>query len=106
LRLRELHLNLETVPAAGIPPEVQLGVSAGRGGGHERLADIGWRHAKLSGAAAVNLDLERWVIERLRVLQVAERIDLDELRADLFSKRARGGKLRPLHGDFNRRRRA
>src|SRR5262249_14451200 len=68
LRLWDLDLNLETVAAARVTPEVQVRVAAGRRCGNERSADVGGGDAKLSRPIAVDLDLERRVIERLRVL--------------------------------------
>src|SRR5262249_42265066 len=71
LRLRNLDLNLKSISARWIAPEVEVRVSARRSGGRERPADIRGRHAELAGTVAVDLNLQRWVIERLRVLEIA-----------------------------------
>ena len=106
LGLRNLDLNLKSVPATRVPPEIQVGVAARRRGGGERPADIGGSHAKLPGTVAVDLDLKRWIVERLGVLQVTQRVDLPELRAHLLGEGARRQQGWPLHGDFDGSRRA
>ena len=104
--MRDLNLNLEPVAAPGISPEIQIGVPARRGRRDERPRHIRRRDAKLSRAIAVDLDLERRIIERLRILQVAQRIDLEQLGSNLLRERTTRGELRTLYGDFDRRRRA
>ena len=71
LRLRNLDLNLEAIAAPRIAPEIQVGVAARRGGGDQRTGDFGGRYAILPGAIAIDLDLQRRIIERLRILEIA-----------------------------------
>ena len=106
LRLRNLDLNLEAVAASRIPPEVQIGVAARRCCGRQRPANVGSRDAELTGAIAIDLNLQGRIVERLRVLQVSQRGNLDELRPDFLGKGPRRRECGPLHRDFDRRRRA
>ena len=74
--MRDLDLNLKPVPAAGVPPEIEVRVAAGRGRRCERPANIGGGHPELAGSVTVDLDLQRRIVERLGILQIAQRIDL------------------------------
>src|SRR5206468_8407741 len=106
LRLRNLDLNLKPVAAARVPPEIEVRITAGRCRGRERPADIGGGDTELPGPVAVDLDLKRRIVERLRILQVAQRVDLHELRPDSLGEGARRRERRTLYRDLDGSRRA
>ena len=104
--MRNLDLNLETVSAPWVAPEIQVGVAAGRSGRHQRFANIGHRDAELPCAIAVHLDLDGRIIQRLGVLQIAQRCHLRQLDAELPGERPGIREARSLHGDLDWRWRA
>src|SRR5207247_771173 len=64
------------------------------------------RPSGLPWTFAVDLDLKRRIVERLRILQVAQRVDLHELRPDLLGEGARRRECRTLYRDLDGSRRA
>src|SRR5207244_622383 len=79
LELRYLHLDLKRVAAPWVAPEIRIGEAAGCRGRNKRAGHIGGRDPKLPGAIAIDLDIERGVIDRLRILQVPQVRNLREL---------------------------
>ena len=57
--LRDLHLDLEGVAGGRVAPVVGIGEAGGGGGGDDGADDVGHRQAELSGALAVDRDVER-----------------------------------------------
>ena len=93
-RLRDLDLHLERDAGARVGPVVRRDEPAGRGRGGKRSADLIDRDAELAGHLAVHIDLDRRVVERLAVLQIAERGNARELVPDLGRKRPAGREIR------------
>ena len=83
LRLRHLDLHLERDTRARVRPVVRRYEPARRRRGRKRSADLIDRDAELSGHLPVDVHLDGRIVERLAVLQVAERRDLREFGAHL-----------------------
>ena len=77
------HLHLERDAGPRIGPVVRRDEAARRGRGGERPADLIDGDAELAGELAIDVDLDRRIVERLLELQVAQRRNLRELVAQL-----------------------
>ena len=82
-RLRHLDLHLERDAGARIGPVVRRDEPARRGRRGERSPDLIDRDAELAGQLPIHVDLNRRVVERLLVLQIAQRGNARELVAHL-----------------------
>src|SRR5262249_61833578 len=98
--LRNLDLDLEGVSTSWVAPEVEVGVPRRRSDRDQRLRDICHRQAELPRAITVDLDIDGWVVERLRILEVAQERQLRKLRPHLLCKRSADRQIGGLHGDF------
>ena len=105
-RLRHLDLHLERDAGARIGPVVRRDEPAGRGRRGERPPDLIDGDAQLAGHLTVHVDLNRRIVERLAVLQIAQRRNPRELVPDLRRERPAGGEIRSRDRDLDRRRRA
>ena len=79
--LRQLHLDLERVAGDGIAPVVRVGEARRRRGRDHRADHVGHGQAELPGALAVDGDVEGREAALLRELQVAQEVELRQLRA-------------------------
>ena len=105
-RLWHLDLHLERDPCPRIGPVVRRDEPAGGRRGSKRSADLIDRDAELARHLTVHVDLDRRIVERLAVLQIAKRRNSRELVADLRGERSAGRELRSRHDDLDRGRRA
>ena len=106
VRLRKLHLNLIRDPRSGIGPIVRRHEPARGSCRQERTAHPGGRYSQLSRALAVHVDVDAGIVERLVVLQVAQRRYLGDFGAKFRGKGAIGAEVRAADVDFDGRRSA
>ncbi len=97
LRLWHLHLHLERDPRSRIGPVVGRDETARRGCRRERTSNFVDCDTELTRHLAIDVDLNRGIVEGLPVLQVAQRRDAGELVAELASERPGGGEIRTHH---------
>ena len=83
----DLDLHLVADAGLGVGPVVGDHEAAGGSGRDDRAGDVRGGHAAEASALAVHLDADRRVVERLAVLEVAERGDLAQLRCGVSRRR-------------------
>ena len=89
-RLRHLDLHLERDAGARIGPVVRRDEPARRGRRGKRAPDLIDGDAELTRHLTVHVDLNRRIVERLAVLQIAKRGNPRELVPDLGRERPAG----------------
>src|SRR2546428_3667194 len=102
LSLMNLHLNLIRHPRSGIGPIVWSHKAAGRSGRQKRAAHARGRHSELAGSFTIHIDVDDRVIQRLVVLNVAERGNLTYLVTNLFGEGTVCPEIRSTHINFYR----
>ena len=91
--LGELGLDPIGHTRVQVTPIVGFDEPCGRGRRHERAGDVLHGKPLLSRADAIDFDIQRRVVERLSILQIAQARNLGELDANLFG-------VRTVHGEI------
>ena len=104
--LRQLNLDLKGITGDGIAPVIRLD-ETGRGcGGHDGTGNVRHAQAELSGAFAIDGDVECGIVQFLGALKIAQERQLGHLR--LYFQGVAGIILKTdaLYGNLDRCRRS
>ena len=101
--LRQLHLDLECISGVWVPPVIRLREARRRSGWDHRANHVRHGQSELTRTLAVDVDIERRIIDRLSKLKIPKEGNLGHLRLNLLSESIIVLQIATQYCDFNGR---